>query len=97
MKKYAVQKLLGQHVPITEGGRIRNLRNQARPVAETQECCGGSFIGDQNVLIGICWFCLGLPTVILINCEHTRALRKSLGFGCNTYFYFKLIDCMILD
>ena len=48
LKKYAVQKLLGQHVPITEGGWIRNLRNQARPVAETQEWWGGSFIGDPT-------------------------------------------------
>ena len=58
MKKYAVQKLLGQHVPITEGGRIRNLRNQARPVAETQECCGGSFIRDPKCFD---WDLLVLP------------------------------------
>ena len=30
------------------GEWIRNLRNQARPVAGTQECCGGSFIGDPT-------------------------------------------------
>ena len=56
VKKYVLQILLGQHVPITEGEWIRNLRNQARSVAETQECCGGSFIGipkcfDMDLLV----------------------------------------------
>ena len=40
------------------GEWIRNLRNQARPVAETQECCGGSFIGDPK---NFNWDLLVLP------------------------------------